>query len=305
MQVLLFIKKDEASIYWQQVLKYTKNPGDGFTAAVVPYVDSTHDSQMPTEVVGPRKNQIEEQMAKWVPPCYVPDEYALATNGQSGRLTTSMQQTLHGAWALPAAARSSSVPSNTTAVAAPSISGAAAGPSGSSGAAGRAASVAGSRAVGGAGPSSAGRAVGGAESSGMDGAPEPKRTRFQKARDLPLLKRYLDAVFAALPPIKRPKKYVDVGCKVRQAAVPVVWPGGVWNKASDNSIKRALGLLDKAAAADAAAGKPLHSPFNTPVPLAGTVESPRWGDTQPAPPTPTPEKLRSRRLQLEDVSLFV
>ncbi len=100
--VRLFVKAEEKGEYWMEIPNYTKVPESELTASVnaalseiVPYTESTHAKQHATENVGPRAAQINEQFRKWVPPQYVPDEYALGTGGASGRVGAPVQALLH------------------------------------------------------------------------------------------------------------------------------------------------------------------------------------------------------------------
>ena len=71
------------------------------------------------QLEGPRKKQVDEQMKSYVDPKYVPDEYAISGQGQSGLVKGISQSLLFGAKPPAPAAASSTAPSSSSAAAAP------------------------------------------------------------------------------------------------------------------------------------------------------------------------------------------
>ena len=96
-KVRLFKKIRDTDTMWieqdryqktQDVVEFCKE-----LAKVVPYENSSIPSQTAKAYWGARAQQIKDQMSKYVPPKYVPDEYSVASGGLTGLIRTSCNST--------------------------------------------------------------------------------------------------------------------------------------------------------------------------------------------------------------------
>jgi hypothetical protein len=93
--VRLFKKMREMDAFWIEQPKYQKTIDLSAIcpaiAEAVPYASSTIPSQCAKPYWGQRGQQIKEQLKRYVPPQYVPDEYEVRAGGVSGTLSDAAQ----------------------------------------------------------------------------------------------------------------------------------------------------------------------------------------------------------------------